>query len=83
MEETAPSGRGGAIMLPESFDYSSPKSLIEALEILSSSDFEVKVLAGGQSLIPSMRIKIAFSKKHSGYNRHQRSPIPRAIRSTL
>jgi carbon-monoxide dehydrogenase medium subunit len=42
-------------MYPKSFDYFSPKSLSEALELLHGSDSEVRVLAGGQSLIPSLK----------------------------
>lgn len=44
-------------MYPESFDYSSPKSLGEALELLSSAGSRVRVLAGGQSLIPCLKLR--------------------------
>jgi carbon-monoxide dehydrogenase medium subunit len=42
-------------MYPKPFDYFSPKSLPEALELLYGDDSEVRILAGGQSLIPSLK----------------------------
>jgi aerobic carbon-monoxide dehydrogenase medium subunit len=45
-------------MIPAAFDYHAPTSLDEALRLLGSSD-DVKVLAGGQSLIPVMRLRLA------------------------
>lgn len=44
-------------MFPEPFDYFSPKSLGEALELLSRDASNLKILAGGQSLIPSMKLR--------------------------
>ncbi len=49
-------------MYPESFDYFSPKSLGEALELLSGGNSMLRVLAGGQSLIPSLKLR-SFSLK--------------------
>ena len=45
-------------MIPAAFDYHAPTSLDEALRLLGSSD-DAKVLAGGQSLIPVMRLRLA------------------------
>ena len=45
-------------MIPAAFDYHAPTSLDEALRLLGSGD-DVKVLAGGQSLIPVMRLRLA------------------------
>jgi aerobic carbon-monoxide dehydrogenase medium subunit len=45
-------------MIPAAFDYHAPTSLDEALRLLGSSE-DVKVLAGGQSLIPVMRLRLA------------------------
>ncbi len=44
-------------MFPRSFDYFAPKSLGEALELLKNGDSQVKVLAGGQSLIPALKTR--------------------------
>jgi aerobic carbon-monoxide dehydrogenase medium subunit len=46
-------------MYPGSFDYLAPASLDEALSILAERGNEVKVLAGGQSLIPMMKLRLA------------------------
>jgi aerobic carbon-monoxide dehydrogenase medium subunit len=44
-------------MYTAKFDYFSPKSLGEAHEILKTKAPDVKILAGGQSLIPSLKIR--------------------------
>lgn len=46
-------------MYPASFDYYAPTSLDEALAILERYGDEAKVLAGGQSLIPLMKLRFA------------------------
>jgi len=46
-------------MIPASFTYLSPKSLKEAVELLSSYREEAKLLAGGQSLVPLMKLRLA------------------------
>ncbi len=46
-------------MIPSSFDYVVPQSLQEAFSILRESDGEGKVLAGGHSLIPLMKLRFA------------------------
>jgi aerobic carbon-monoxide dehydrogenase medium subunit len=46
-------------MKPAPFDYYAPTSVEEALEILSDKGYDIKVLAGGQSLIPSMNFRLA------------------------
>jgi carbon-monoxide dehydrogenase medium subunit len=44
---------------PSPFRYEAPKSLAEAFELLSSFGDEAKVLAGGQSLIPMVKLRFA------------------------
>jgi len=44
---------------PATFEYFAPMSLDEALSILHRFGDEAKVLAGGQSLIPVMKLRIA------------------------
>jgi carbon-monoxide dehydrogenase medium subunit len=46
-------------MKPAPFDYYAPTSVEEALDILSDKGYDIKVLAGGQSLIPSMNFRLA------------------------
>jgi carbon-monoxide dehydrogenase medium subunit len=46
-------------MFPAAFDYLAPTSLDEALATLSERGDDAKVLAGGQSLIPLMKLRLA------------------------
>jgi carbon-monoxide dehydrogenase medium subunit len=46
-------------MLPSRFEYHRPDSLEEALRLLSEHGDDAKVLAGGQSLIPVMKLRLA------------------------
>lgn len=47
-------------MYPARFKYESPKTLSEAIALLDRGAGEAKVLAGGQSLIPMMKLRFAF-----------------------
>lgn len=49
-------------MIPAAFDYSSPKSLSEAISLLQQHGADAKILAGGQSLIPLMKLRMAAPK---------------------
>src|SRR5947208_8634970 len=46
-------------MLPAAFDYRAPASLTEALAILKQHGDEAKVMAGGQSLIPLLKLRFS------------------------
>ncbi len=46
-------------MIPAAFDYHSPRSLDEALSLLSEHAADAKIVAGGQSLIPAMRFRLS------------------------
>jgi carbon-monoxide dehydrogenase medium subunit len=46
-------------MFPAQFDYFTPTSLDEALSLLAEHGDDAKVLAGGQSLIPLMKLRFA------------------------
>ncbi|KRT63296.1 MAG: carbon-monoxide dehydrogenase (acceptor), carbon-monoxide dehydrogenase medium subunit [Chloroflexi bacterium CSP1-4] len=46
-------------MIPPRFDYARPASLDEALQLLASREGEAKVLAGGFSLLPLMKYRLA------------------------
>ena len=45
-------------MIPASFDYHAPGSLPEALALLSKYGDEAKVLSGGQSLLPLLKLRL-------------------------
>jgi carbon-monoxide dehydrogenase medium subunit len=46
-------------MIPATFDYHAPKTLDEAIALLVRLGDTAKILAGGQSLIPAMRFRLA------------------------
>lgn len=46
-------------MIPASFDYSSPTTLNEALALLKKHGDDAKILAGGHSLLPMMKLRFA------------------------
>lgn len=45
-------------MIPAAFDYVAPTTLDEALASLAAHGDEVKILAGGQSLLPVLRMRL-------------------------
>lgn len=45
-------------MLPRSFDYVAPKTLQEAIDLLKGRGEGAKVIAGGQSLIPLLKLRL-------------------------
>jgi carbon-monoxide dehydrogenase medium subunit len=49
-------------MKPPPFDYFAPATLEEALELLHEHGEEAKILAGGQSLMPLMNLRLARPK---------------------
>jgi carbon-monoxide dehydrogenase medium subunit len=46
-------------MFPAAFDYQAPSTLAEALSILKQRGDDAKVMAGGQSLIPLLKLRFA------------------------
>jgi carbon-monoxide dehydrogenase medium subunit len=46
-------------MIPREFEYHAPKSLADALGLLRQFGDEAKVLAGGHSLLPMMKLRFA------------------------
>jgi carbon-monoxide dehydrogenase medium subunit len=50
-------------MIPAAFDYDRPSSVDEALALLSSHAGGAKVLAGGQSLLPLMKLRVAHIER--------------------
>lgn len=47
-------------MIPPAFEYARPASVDEAVRALADAGDEAKVLAGGQSLLPLLRLRLAF-----------------------
>lgn len=46
-------------MYPSRFAYEAPRTIEEAVELLRRGEGEAKVLAGGQSLVPMMKLRFA------------------------
>ena len=46
-------------MIPPSFEYLRPKTIPEAVRMLEQHGAEAKILSGGQSLIPMMKLRLA------------------------
>jgi aerobic carbon-monoxide dehydrogenase medium subunit len=46
-------------MIPRAFDYCRPKTLPEAISLLQQHGDAAKILSGGQSLIPMMKMRLA------------------------
>ena len=47
-------------MIPAKFDYMRPSSLDEAVHVLGNAGDDAKVIAGGQSLMPLLRLRLAY-----------------------
>ncbi len=46
-------------MIPGSFEYYAPRSLSDAVQYLSAHKDDVKILSGGQSLLPLMKMRLS------------------------
>ena len=46
-------------MIPSTFDYQAPSTVAEALALLADDTMDVKLLAGGQSLLPVLKLRMA------------------------
>jgi aerobic carbon-monoxide dehydrogenase medium subunit len=46
-------------VIPAAFDYKAPTSLDEALQLLAAGGDDAKIIAGGQSLLPVMKLRLA------------------------
>ena len=63
-------------MIPPSFDYHCPTSVSEAVSLLSKFGGEAKILAGGHSLLPMMKLRFAEPANLIDINK---IPEPRGI----
>ena len=50
-------------MIPVAFDYVAPESVEDALAILAEAGDDAKVMAGGQSLLPVLRLRLNSPEK--------------------
>ena len=55
--------RGGEGVIPARFDYDVAESVEHAIELLAAGGGETKLLAGGQSLIPALKLRIVRPAK--------------------
>jgi carbon-monoxide dehydrogenase medium subunit len=46
-------------MIPAAFDYVAPETLSEAVALVAESDGDAKILAGGHSLLPLMKLRLS------------------------
>ncbi|MCE3249504.1 MAG: coxM, partial [Geminicoccaceae bacterium] len=46
-------------MIPRSFDYHRPASVADAVRLLADLGEDARVVAGGHSLIPMMKLRMA------------------------
>ena len=46
-------------MKPPSFDYEAPETIEQAVKLLDANSFDAKLLAGGQSLMPLLNMRLA------------------------
>src|SRR5262249_41914000 len=52
-------GRGGRPVIPAPFDYLAAGSAAEAIALLAEHGDDAKLLAGGHSLLPMMKLRLA------------------------
>lgn len=69
--KTARKGRTwkGTPMIPGAFEYYAPTSIGEAITLLAKHGEDAKVLSGGQSLIPMMKLRLAAPRYLIDINR--------------
>jgi carbon-monoxide dehydrogenase medium subunit len=53
-------------VIPVAFDYAAPSTVEEAIRVLAEAGEDAKVLAGGQSLLPVLRMRLAAPTKLIG-----------------
>ena len=61
--------RKGTTMIPAAFEYHVPTSIGEATALLAKHGEDAKVLSGGQSLIPLMKLRLASPRHLIDINR--------------
>jgi carbon-monoxide dehydrogenase medium subunit len=59
IKKEAPKTREGLDVIPAAFEYHRPRSLDEAVGILAKHGDDARIVAGGHSLIPMMKLRMA------------------------
>jgi carbon-monoxide dehydrogenase medium subunit len=54
-------------LIPGTFDYHRPVSLSDGIGLLDKLDADARVIAGGHSLIPMMKLRMASPRSLSEY----------------
>jgi aerobic carbon-monoxide dehydrogenase medium subunit len=70
-QRSGPLFKRGDAMIPQSFEYFRPQSVREAITLLEQHGSGAKILSGGQSLIPMMKVRIARPEYLVDINRIQ------------
>ena len=60
-------------MIPAQFEYIRPRSVDEAVGALADGGEDAKVIAGGQSLLPLLRLRLAYPGPAGGHRRARRA----------
>lgn len=55
-------GGGEGLMIPQPFEYYAPKTVSEAVRLVGQFGADGKILAGGHSLVPMMKLRLASPK---------------------
>ena len=63
-------------MIPPKFEYAAPTTVDEAVAALGEAGEDAKVIAGGQSLLPVLRLRL----RGRGHPRARRQPVRRRDR---
>ena len=50
-------------MIPAAFEYTRPASLDEAMRLLADGNGGAKIIAGGQSLLPILKLRLASPER--------------------
>lgn len=72
-------------MIPRPFEYHAPRSLSEAISLLTEHGDTAKLLAGGHSLLPMMKLRFALPDHLIDLenSRNSRVSVKRAMNSAL
>ena len=62
-------------MYAASFDYHRPATIDEAIALLSKHGDDAKLLAGGHSLIPAMKLRLARPRVTTGPKTSRRCSV--------